>query len=170
MIRILQFLALILVANFSSCTTNTNKHQLQSFVYDNEKILLPDQKKYLDSTYRCHESKTTNEIVLVTTPDFGKFANNLLFAVNFGTRMGVGKIDYDNGVIISFSKAKRDIFIATSRGTERKLKDEIVKKIIDSLMIPKFKQGHYFEGLKVGSKAIVEFLEKPVNRIEKQKK
>ena len=44
-------------------------------------------------------------------------------------------------------------------------KMKMAKKIIDSLMIPHFKQGEAFEGLWEGSRAIVEFLEKPENII-----
>ena len=56
--------------------------------------------------------------------------------------------------------------ISTGYGTEKMLKDEIAKKIIDSLMIPNFKQAKTFEGLWEGSKAIITFLEKPENKIK----
>jgi uncharacterized membrane protein YgcG len=46
-------------------------------------------------------------------------------------------------------------------GTEKVLTDSIAQNIIDSIMIPKFKEQKYFEGLWNGSLAITSFLEKP---------
>jgi uncharacterized protein len=106
----------------------------------------------------------------LTTPDYGEYDKNLDFAVDFGNKHGIGKKDYDNGVVIVFSKTKKQVVISTGYGTEKVLKDEIAKKIIDSLMIPKFKENLYFEGLRDGSKAIVNFLDKPENKIQKRKK
>jgi uncharacterized membrane protein YgcG len=45
------------------------------------------------------------------------------------------------------------------------LKDEIAKKIIDSLMIPRFSEGQYFQAIWNGSLGIVNFLELPQNKI-----
>jgi uncharacterized protein len=143
----------------------TEKKKIKTFVYDNEKILTVEQTKQLDSLYRGHENRTTNEIALVTTPDYGEFDSNVEFAVNFGNTHGIGKTDYDNGIVIVFSKAKRQTWISTGYGTEVVLKDEMAKKIVDSLMLPKFKANLYFEGLRDGSIAIVNFLDKPENKI-----
>ncbi len=159
------FLSFILAI---SCSSTTEKKKIETFVFDNEKILTVEQTKELDSIYRDHENQTTNEIILVTTPDYGKFDNNLDFSVDFGDKHGIGKAGYDNGVVIVFSKAKRETRISTGYGTEDVLKDELAKKIIDSLMIPKFKANLYFEGLRDGSIAIVNFLDKPENKIKKR--
>ena len=149
-----------------SCSSTTEKKKIETFVFDNEKILTIEQSKQLDSIYREHEKRTTNEIVLVTTSDYGEYDNNVDYSVKFGDTHGIGKKDYDNGVVIVFSKAKRQTRISTGYGTEEVLKDEIAMKIIDSLMIPKFKENLYFEGLRDGSIAIVNFLDKPENKIK----
>ena len=152
---------LSLVLHFSC---NSNKKGI--WVRDSEHDLTPDQITQLDSFYKSHEKKTTNEIALVTTPDYGKDSTILFFAVNFLRNYGVGKKDINNGVVIVFSNKKHETFIATGYGTEKVLKDEIVKKIIDSLMIPNFKESKFFEGIWEGSIAIVNFLEKPGNEIK----
>ncbi len=166
MTRKLCTLFFISVLIILSCSSTIEKKKIETFVFDNEKILTVEQTKQLDALYRGHEKRTTNEIVLVTTPDYGEFANNVDFAVNFGNTHGIGKTDYDNGIVIVFSKAKRQTWISTGYGTEVVLKDEIAKKIVDSLMIPKFKENLYFEGLRDGSQAIVNFLDKPENKIK----
>ena len=44
----------------------------------------------------------------------------------------------------------RKTFLATGYGTEKILKDEICKIIIDSTMIPYFKNQDYYGGIKAG--------------------
>ena len=55
---------------------------------------------------------------------------------------------------------------ATGYGIENILKDEIAKKMIDSIMIPRFIKDEIYNGLYNGSKSIVELLENPVNEIK----
>ena len=165
----LSILCLISVLLFFSCSVTT-ENKTKTFVFDNEKILTAEQINELDALYRAHEKRTSNEIVLVTTPDYGEFTNNVDYSVDFGNKLKIGKTGYDNGVVIVLSKAKKETRISTGYGTEEVLNDEIALKIIDSLMIPKFKANMYFEGLRDGSMAIVNFLDKPENKIKKRKK
>ena len=116
--------------------------------------------------YKAHEKITTNEIALVTTPDYGTDSTLERFVLNFGNKYGIGKKEKNNGVLIVFSNAMRQTRISTGYGTEKVLTNEIAKKIIDSVMIPYFKQAKTFEGLWEGSKAIITFLEKPENKIK----
>ncbi|MGE4288909.1 MAG: YgcG family protein [Salinivirgaceae bacterium] len=169
--NIILILGTILLLN-SCVSSQTNKKV--SFVFDYENILQPIEKARFDSLFTEHEKKTTNEIVLVTTPDFGDEKDIIMFAQKFGEKVPVGKSNKDNGVIIVYSQNQRNIRIATGYGTEEVLKDEIAKRIIDYTMIPKFKEGKTIEGLWLGSLEIVEFLERPENEIKgkeyKQKK
>ena len=158
------FILFIGFAAFILFSCNSNKKTI--WVLDNEHILTPGQITSLDSLYKAHEKITTNEIALVTTPDYGSDTSILFFAVNFGRKYGVGKKEKNNGVVIVYSQTQHQTIISTGYGTEKVLKDEIAKKIIDSLMIPNFKQAKVFEGLWEGSKAIITFLEKPENKIK----
>jgi uncharacterized protein len=80
--------------------------------------------------------------------------------------MGIGRRDVNNGVLIVFSAQMKKVRIETGYGAERVLTDSIAKKIVDSLMIPQFKQQKYFDGLWNGSVAITSFLEKTENKIK----
>lgn len=133
-------------------------------VYDLEHVLQASESSRLDSLYLAHEKRTGNEILLVTTPSFHGM-EPVEFAVAFGDSLGVGKKGRDNGVVIAFSKAGREVFIATGRGTEKVLYDSICQRIIDHSMITHFKEGDPFGGLWAGSLAVVEFLDRPENVI-----
>jgi uncharacterized membrane protein YgcG len=65
----LSILCLISVLLFFSCSVTT-ENKTKTFVFDNEKILTAEQINELDALYRAHEKRTSNEIVLVTTPDY----------------------------------------------------------------------------------------------------
>lgn len=160
-LRMTMILAVALVA--AACARPAPMVE-RSFVLDLESIFSPIEHGRLDSLFLAHESSTGNEVVLVTHPTFHGLAGRD-FAVAFGDSVGVGKADLDNGVVIAFSKARREVFIATGHGTERVLHDSICKRIIDTVMLPRFKEGRHSDGLWEGSLAVVEFLERPENLI-----
>lgn len=138
----------------------------ERFIFDNEDALTPEEEHRLDTLFRGHELRTTNEIVLVTTPSYEGQSDLHSYAATFGEIIGVGKKKKNNGVVIAFSKQLSEVFIATGVGTERVMADTRCERYIDSLMIPLFKEKMYFDGLWAGSTAVVNHLERPENRME----
>lgn len=149
---------------FFSCSSNVKKDV--SPIFDYEEVLTKSQENALTKIIVQHEIATANQIAIVTTPDWGEFENALMYSVNFGNIHGVGQKETDNGVVIVFSQKQRETRISTGYGTEEVLKDHIAKKIIDSLMIPNFKEGKIYEGILAGTNEIVRFLELPENKIK----
>ena len=73
--------------------------------------------------------------------------------------MGSWSEGQKNGVVIVFGKQIRQIRIQVGDGLEKKLKDEEVKRIIDYTIIPEFKKGDYFLGIKNGLIEIIKEIE-----------
>jgi len=121
-----------------------------SWVLDYENVLSDSEEYTLDSIIKDFELKTSNEIAIVTIKDLEGYPKMVDYAVKFGEKHGVGKKDKNNGLVIVFSQTLRQTFLATGYGTEKILKDEICKEIVDSTMIPHFKQGDSYGGLKAG--------------------
>lgn len=136
------------------------------FIYDNENALEPDEMMRLDTLFRGHEARTTNEIVLVTTRDHPGAPDLLTYAATCGDSLRVGKKRRNNGVIVAFSMHLREVQIATGLGTERVFAEARSAKYIDSLMLPLFREEMFFDGLWSGCTALVRHLELPENRIE----
>jgi uncharacterized protein len=134
-------------------------------VMDNEHDLDSAQTMALESLYEEHERRTTNQIALITTASYYPDSTLLAYGLHKFNELGVGRSDINNGILVVFSKTHHEVRIVTGYGTEKVLKDDIAKRIIDSQMIPEFKKDSTFRGLWLGSKAVVEFLEKPENRI-----
>jgi uncharacterized protein len=154
----------LILSLLASCGSTMDQGQM-SFVHDHEHVLGYAEEVRLDSLFREHKRITGNEILLVTSADMNNEEQALHFAVEYGNRIGVGKKDRDNGVVIAFSKARREVFIATGHGTEQVLHDSICQRIINTRMIPYFKEDRHVDGLWEGSLAVVEILERPENAI-----
>jgi uncharacterized protein len=127
-------------------------------------LLTKSQVITLDSLYKAHEKKTSNEIALIISGDLPD-SSILKSAAALGNQYGVGKKGSNNGVIILVCPRIRQVAIATGYGTEKVLTNEIANKFIGSLMIPRFKEGKYFEGIWDVSLEITRFLELPGNKI-----
>lgn len=142
-----------------------DKHR-ETFIYDNENALDPEEEMRLDTLFRGHEARTTNEIILVTTKDYHGAPDLMTFAATCGDSLVVGKKRKNNGMIIAFSKRLREVYIVPGLGTEQVFAEARAQRYIDSLMLPLFKEQMFFDGLWSGATAIVDRLELPENRIE----
>jgi|GEM_PF-970409 len=159
-------LFLILALSFAFIFCSQKPAQQRPRVYDFEYVLDSNEIKQLSLLYSNHEKKTTNEIVLLTTSDYGNDSTIESYAQNMFNRRGIGKKGINNGVLIVYSGANRQVRIHLGYGTEKVMADSVAKEIIVSLMISHFRKGEVFEGIWAGSKAIVEFLERPENKIK----
>ncbi len=143
-----------------TCSSKRNEHP-QKFVFDEEHVFAQQEEHQLDTLFRGHELRTTNEIALVTTSSYQGKPDLATYAATCGDSLGVGKKGKNNGVVNCFSKHLRQVYIATGLGTEKVLTDVDCQFIIDSLMLPRFKQDQYFQGVLDGSQAVVRMLEMP---------
>ena len=75
-------------------------------------------------------------------------------ALQYFNKWGIGSKRSNDGVLILLSKEPRRVRIATGSGVEHKLTDEVCQRIIDNTIVPEFKMGWYYTGLKKGVKDI----------------
>jgi uncharacterized protein len=159
-------LTLLFILTLSSCWQNTKSTKVESYfnkfeilkykkpinsgIGDFENIFSDKQKNELDSIIKAFNENTTNQIAIVTIDSLGQYKSIMEFTTDLGNYWGVGLKEKDNGLIITFSKRLRKVWIGTGYGTEKILNDVFLSHLIDSLMIPNFKQGKYFEGIKSG--------------------
>ncbi len=137
-----------------------SSHQKISPIFDYEEVLTKKEERKLKKLYKKHEAKTSNQIALVTSANLDGYEDIQEYATDFGNKHGVGVAEKDNGIVIAYSGVQRKVGIATGLQMENILTDTVAKVIIDTAMIPHFKQGHTYDGLMAGSKAIIKFLER----------
>lgn len=132
--------------------------QPQGWVSDLAGIFTSPQANYLDSLISWHEKQTSVEIALVTirldsaeVPSQDEFADIALALLR---KWGVGKKEKNNGILILLSTNRRYVRVEVGEGLAMELTDNEAKQIIDTIMIPAFREGAYFEGIEKGLSAI----------------
>ncbi|WP_111309936.1 TPM domain-containing protein [Confluentibacter sediminis] len=155
---LLMVFCFVLTACGQTNKENSNLPQPKGFVNDFENLLMDRQEEYLDSLIIDYEKQTKIEIAIVTLDSTMTSAETFdNYTLELANYWGVGKKDLDNGVLIGVSSTLRRIIIQNGLGIEEILSDEETKKIIDAFFIPNFKNGDYFEGIKLG---LIEVMEK----------
>ena len=125
-------------------------------INDYDSIFSPSQRKELSDILYDYNIETTRQIVVVTIDNIKPYSDIRKFTTDLGKYWGVGTAEKDNGLIILLCKPCGQIQISTGYGTERILTDEICKQVIDRTIIPEFKNGEYYSGIKNGVTELIE--------------
>ena len=126
-------------------------------VNDFANILSNNERDDLERQLVHYDDSTSTQIVIVTVRELGNYDISE-FSYELGDQWGVGQAGEDNGLVITISDQDRQVFIATGWGIEGYITDVQARRIIDQFMIPHFRQGDYYNGLKEGSRVISEIL------------
>ncbi len=124
------------------------------WVTDEGDFLSTGQERILSRMLSGYADSTSTQIVIVTLKDLqGASASD--YAVSLGRKWKIGQEGKDNGIVVLLSRAERDVYISTGYGMEGAITDALSGKIIRSLMIPRFREGQFFEGLRDGVSAVI---------------
>lgn len=122
---------------------------------DFEEILLPEQEDSLNSLIGQLEKETGVQVAVVTLKSSWvsrEYLDTLVLAIH--NKWGVGVKGKNNGIVIGFSAGLRRIRISNGEGIVPYLSDQVTKAIIDAVILPRFREGAYFQGLLDGLNAI----------------
>lgn len=104
------------------------------------------------------EAKNGTEMAVVTVLETAPAASPKAFTTALFNTWGIGKRGKDNGVLFLISKGDRRVEIETGYGVEAILPNAKVGSIIQSRIIPRFKQGDFDGGILAGTKALIQVL------------
>lgn len=109
-------------------------------------IFSPAQARDLEYRLVAFADSTSNQIAVVTVPElYGMDKAELAFRI--GEEWGVGKKEFDNGVVLLVKPkspgSRGEVFIATGYGLEGAIPDATAGEIINRYMIPFLQQGDY---------------------------
>ncbi|WP_298503665.1 TPM domain-containing protein [uncultured Maribacter sp.] len=132
------------------------KHN-QTSLYDYIGLLSKSQNLALTQKLIKYSDSTSTQIVIaIISSTQGE--NITYLGANWGEKWGIGQKGKDNGVLILLAKDDRKIAINTGYGVEGSLTDAMSRRIIETVIVPKFKQNDYYGGLSKGSDAIFKVL------------
>lgn len=131
------------------------------WVTDMVNLLNSQTKAELNQTISKLEAENGTEIAVVTVPDTAPSATPKQFATQLFNYWGIGKKGRDNGVLFLISKSDRRVEIETGYGIQKILTKARVGDIIYQQIVPRFKQGDFTGGTRVGTQALIAALEEP---------
>ncbi len=162
MLRKFAFILIIgcLTLNLSLCQTK-QKEKFEfpdpiGAVNDFEKILTLEQIDTLTKLIQNHKNLTTNQIAIVTIDSFAPYKTLFDYTIDLFNTWGIGTKEKNNGVAVVFGTSIKEIRIMVGIGLERKLTDAETEAIIGDMVIPEFKNGNYYNGVKIGLLKIIE--------------
>tara|TARA_R110002072_G_scaffold283857_1_gene447528 strand:- start:2935 stop:3525 length:591 start_codon:yes stop_codon:yes gene_type:complete len=126
-------------------------------VSDYENVFNESQISELTEIISDYENETTREIAIVTIKTIEPYDNITDYSTDLANEWGIGNPETDNGLLILFSKNLREIRISTGLGTEKKLTDEICKRVIDETIVPRFKNEEYYSGIENGLRELIKY-------------
>jgi WD40 repeat protein/formylglycine-generating enzyme required for sulfatase activity/murein DD-endopeptidase MepM/ murein hydrolase activator NlpD/roadblock/LC7 domain-containing protein len=130
-----------------------------NWVSDMAGIISDEDETSINTLIDQLEKKTSAEIAVVTVESVGdmtpkNFAHELF---NF---WGIGKKGKDNGILVFLVMDVKRIEIETGYGTQRVLTDGKVGEILDTYIMPKFREGDFGKGIFAGVQAMGDIMRK----------
>jgi len=129
----------------------------QTSLYDYIGLLEPAQARQLEQKLiRYSDSTSTQIVVAIIATTEGEDIQYL--GAQWGHKWGIGQEKEDNGILVLLARDDRRIGINSGYGVEEFLTDALSKRIIETVIIPEFKEGDYYAGLDKGTDAIFQVL------------
>jgi len=124
------------------------------YVVDQSGIIDSATKQQLESWILELKQKTTAEVAVVTV-DSTEPLPIQDYAVNLYQRFGIGQKGKDNGVLLLVAYNDHHVWISVGYGLEGAVTDAYSSRIVNTIITPEFKLGHFSEGIEKGTAAIV---------------
>jgi len=123
------------------------------YVNDFANILSKNAVNQLETQLSQFEKRTSHEIAVVTIESLQETTIED-FAEQLFQKWGIGKKNYDNGILLLIAPNERKLRIEVGYGLEGIMPDLKAKKIINNIIVPEFKNDNYDQGVIAGVEAI----------------
>lgn len=128
-----------------------------SAVADLKGLLSDSEKQALESKLKVFNDTSSSAIVVVidgTTEGEDIFDYSYKLASNWG----IGDKNKDNGVLLYIAFDDRKMFIQAGSGLEAVLPDAMLKRIIENVITPSFRDGQYYQGIDRGTDIMIQMV------------
>ncbi len=117
--------------------------------------LLPDEaRQRIEEKLRAHESETSNQVVVVTLNSLEGYPIED-YGVGLGRAWRIGQEGRDNGALLIVAPNEREVRIEVGYGLEGALTDALSRDIIESRILPAFRQDDPARGIEAGVDAML---------------
>jgi uncharacterized protein len=127
---------------------------LSGRVIDQTGTLTPSQISSLDQSLSSFEARKGSQIVVLMVTSTAPEAIEQ-YAIRVAEKWKIGRKKVDDGAILIIAKADRALRIEVGYGLEGVLTDATSKRIIDQIIVPRFKQQDFYGGISEGVNAVI---------------
>lgn len=132
--------------------------RLSGRVVDGAELLQSSTRRKLGQILRKHERETTNQVVVVTLTTLQGYSIEE-FGLGLGNHWKIGQKSKDNGVLLIVASNERKVRIEVGLGLEDTLTNSLAQDIIDTRILPEFRDNAMEAGIQAGVTAILEVLD-----------
>lgn len=157
--RVSQAIALQLMVMLLCCWSHISTAapefpKLTGRVVDQAGLLSAADEQAISAKLAQHEQATTNQVVVVTLKTLQGY-DIADYGYQLGRHWGIGQKDKNNGVLLIIAPNERQLRIEVGYGLEGVLPDATAKIIIDNIIVPRFKNKQFAQGIEDGVDAIL---------------
>jgi uncharacterized protein len=131
---------------------------LKARVNDLTGTLSAEQRSALEQTLAEFEKRKGAQIAVLLVPS-AKPEPVQMFAVRVQESWKLGRKGVDDGVLLAIAKDDRELHIEVGYGLEGVLPDAVAKRIIEEEIVPRFRQGDFYAGIRAGTDRIMRVIE-----------
>jgi uncharacterized protein len=126
-------------------------------VVDEAHLLPADVFNSLSQKLAAYASSSGTQLVVVTVPTLDGYPIEY-YGYELGRHWGIGQKGKNNGALLIVDTGEKKVRIEVGYGLEGTLTDAQSFNIINTVMVPRFKQGDYAGGIDAGTDAILTLL------------
>lgn len=130
---------------------------LDSRVVDQAGLLDANGQAQISRMLQAHEQASGEQLVVVTVANLQGLPIED-YGYQLGRAWGIGQKGKDNGALLLVAKDERKVRIEVGYGLEGRLTDAQSSIIINTVILPAFKQGNFSGGIQAGAAAMLKVL------------
>ena len=140
---------------------------LSGRVVDGANILSSDTKADLTQKLAALEQSTSRQLVVVTIPSLGGYEISD-YGYQLGRAWGLGQKTLNNGILFIIAPTEHKTRIEVGYGLEPIITDAFSSVVIQTQVLPKFRQGDFNGGVEAGADALIQQLSLETSEAEKR--
>jgi uncharacterized protein len=155
---VLALLALLLIP--AAAFAQPKFPALTGRVVDNANLLSPQVEQQLEQKLAGLEQSTGRQLVVATLPDLQGYEIEE-YGYQLGRAWAIGSKERNDGALLLVAPSERKVRIEVGYGLEGVLTDALSSVIIQTAILPQFRQGNFEQGVVAGTDELVKQLSLP---------
>lgn len=132
--------------------------ELAARVTDLTNTLSPDQKSALESRLAAFEREKGSQIAVLLVPSTQPETIEQ-YGIRVVDTWKLGRKGIDDGILVLMATQDREVRIEVGYGLEGVIPDVTAKRVIEEIMIPRFREGDVAGGLNAGVERLIGLIE-----------